>query len=130
MFIAVSHWSGSRSLGSSTQSVLDPHLGFLLGSCHCFVPWRSFSFGSAGLAPVHAPAVHRCWGGANSNMTCHSAQAEENIQRPSGHVAHRSGSLYNVEVCEQMGEEEKWSSLTVMKRVGTGKSKGGKTSIL
>jgi hypothetical protein len=63
-------------------------------------------------------------------MTCHSAQAEENIQRPSGHVAHRSGSLYNVEVCEQMGEEEKWSSLTVMKRVGTGDTMAERSSLL
>ena len=38
---------------------------------------------------------------------------------------------YNGQVCvRQMGEEEKWSSLTVMKRVGTGDTMAERSSLL
>jgi hypothetical protein len=59
MFIAMSHWPGSRSLASVTPSILDLPWASSWLSC-CFpVPWRSCSFGSAGLALPHVPTVCR-----------------------------------------------------------------------
>ena len=64
MFIAMSHWSGSRPLDSATLSILDPHQDSSWISCCCPVPWRSCSFGSIVPTLSHAPTVHRwgrCW---------------------------------------------------------------------
>jgi hypothetical protein len=66
MFIAMSHWSGSRPLASATLSILAPHQDSSLISRCFLVSWRSCSFESAGLAPSWTPAVHqwgRCWDG-------------------------------------------------------------------
>jgi hypothetical protein len=50
MFIAMGHWSGSRSLASVTPSALDPHRDSSRSSRGYPVSWRSCHFGSAGLA--------------------------------------------------------------------------------
>ena len=47
----MSHWSGWRPLASAIPSILDPYQdSFRRISRCCPVPWRSCSFGSAGLA--------------------------------------------------------------------------------
>jgi hypothetical protein len=65
MFSAMSHWSGPRPSASATPSTLDPHEDSCQTPCCCPVSKKSCSFGSAGLIPLHAPAVYRwggCWG--------------------------------------------------------------------
>ena len=59
MFIAMSHWSGLRSLAPVTLSILDPHQASYCLFCCCPVLWRTFSFGTAGLALSQASTVHR-----------------------------------------------------------------------
>jgi len=54
------HWSGLRPLASATLSILYPHWGSSHTSCCCPVSWRSCSFGSAGPASSHSPAIQRC----------------------------------------------------------------------
>ena len=43
LFIAMSHWSGSRSLASVMPLILDPHWVSFQLSCYCPVSWRSCS---------------------------------------------------------------------------------------
>ena len=59
MFISMSCWSVLRPLGSATLSILDPYLNSSWRSCCCPVLWRSWSLGSARLAPPWTPAAHR-----------------------------------------------------------------------
>lgn len=59
MFIALNHWSGFRPLASTTPLILGSHQDFSRIPYCRPVPWRSCRFGSAGLAPLCAPAVHR-----------------------------------------------------------------------
>lgn len=64
MFIAMSHCSALMPLASATLSILELLLDFFQISCCCSESWWSYSFGTAGQAPSHAP-VHRlgkCWG--------------------------------------------------------------------
>lgn len=49
MFIAMSHWSGSRSLASVTPSISVPHWDSSLLSCGCPMSWRSSSLGQQDL---------------------------------------------------------------------------------
>ena len=54
------------------------------------------------------------------------AQAEEVTQRPTC-----IGSLHNVGVCgRQMGEKEKWGSLSTVETDGTGESRVERSSLL
>ena len=46
MFIAITCWSGTRSLVSATRLILDPHWDSSWISCCCPVSWRFCSFGS------------------------------------------------------------------------------------
>lgn len=55
-----------RPQASPPLSILDPHSDTSRISCCHPVSWRSSSFGSAGPAPLHYPAVQRwdrCWCG-------------------------------------------------------------------
>lgn len=57
MFIALSHWSGSKPLPSALPLIM----GSLWSSSwiSCPVSWRSCSFGSVGLSLSHTLTVHR-----------------------------------------------------------------------
>jgi hypothetical protein len=52
-------WSGLRPPASAIPSILGPHWDSSWIACCCPESWRACSFGSAGLAPSHAPDVHR-----------------------------------------------------------------------
>jgi hypothetical protein len=54
IFTSLSHWSCLRPLASATSSILNLYQD---SGC-CSVSWRSCSFGSVGLGPSCAPAVH------------------------------------------------------------------------
>jgi hypothetical protein len=66
MFIALSPWSGWRSLASVTLSILDPHQDSSRLSFCWSVPLRFCSLGSAGLALSSIPTIlrwYRFWSG-------------------------------------------------------------------
>lgn len=56
VFIAKSHWSGSRPLVSATLSMLGLYWDSSWLSCCCPVLWKFYSFGSAGPVPSRTPA--------------------------------------------------------------------------
>jgi hypothetical protein len=59
MFIAMSHWFGSRSLASATPLILGLHLDFSWIFYGCPGSQRSYSSGSIGLATSIAPTILR-----------------------------------------------------------------------
>jgi hypothetical protein len=95
MFIAMSHWSGSRPLASLTPSILDAHPDSSQLSCCCSVSWRSCSFGTAGLALAWFPIIYkwyRCWGGTTQSPgsglggSCAGHCAQSPLSAPPGEV--------------------------------------------
>ena len=61
MFIAMSHWSGARSLVSGTPSSLDLHQNSFAIPCGCPGSWRHCNYRSTGPVLSPAPAGPR-WG--------------------------------------------------------------------
>ena len=90
----MSQWSGSRSLPSMTQLILNPHQASFQFSCCCPIPRSSCSFGSSGPAISRDPTVlptqvkgERAEGIISTPIT-HSRQVISPTLMPLGQLSH------------------------------------------